>query len=284
MTAAVLLHGLISRSGVSESSPEQSQPRRNMQIQHIKMRWGTGDNYAYLVTDDATKETLVIDPAEPDEVLPVIKDLESKGAIKLTGIVNTHHHYDHSGGNNKMHQEYPSLPIIAGFNSPQVTKTPENSTTFALGTGIKITALHTPCHTQDSICYLFEDGTDRAVFTGDTLFICGSGRFFEGTPKEMDVALNTVLAGLPDDTKVYPGHEYTASNVKFAKSVLDNEALAALDAFTKANEVTTGKFTIGDEKKYNPFMMVTDPAIKKAVGKEDRVDVMKRLRELKNSF
>ncbi|KAK9456650.1 beta-lactamase-like protein [Dipodascopsis uninucleata] len=255
-----------------------------MHIQHIKMRWGTGDNYAYLVTDDATKDTLVIDPAEPDEVLPVIKSLESKGAIKLTGIVNTHHHYDHSGGNDAMRRAYPGLPIIAGFNSPHVTETPKDKSIFKLGSSISITALHTPCHTQDSICYFFQDGDDKAVFTGDTLFICGSGRFFEGTPAEMDIALNKILGSLPDDTKVFPGHEYTRSNIKFAKTVLDTEPLKKLEKFANSNEVTTGKFTIGDEKTYNPFMMVTDPAIKKAVGVEDRVDVMKKLRELKNKF
>ncbi|KAK9239496.1 beta-lactamase-like protein [Lipomyces kononenkoae] len=255
-----------------------------MHIQHIKMRWGRGDNYAYLVTDDATKDTLIIDPAEPHEVLPVIKDLEAKGAIKLTGIVNTHHHYDHSGGNEKMSQEYPRLPIIAGFNSPGVTETPKNNASFKLGKSITITPLHTPCHTQDSICYFFEDGDNKAVFTGDTLFICGSGRFFEGTPVEMDTALNKVLASLPDDTKVFPGHEYTKSNVKFAKSLFSNEPLSKLEKFCNENEVTTGKFTIGDEKTYNPFMMVADPAIQKAVGLEGRVEVMQKLRELKNKF
>lgn len=111
-----------------------------------------------------------------------------------------------------------------------------------------MTALHTPCHTQDHICYYFEDGADRAVFTGDTLFIGGCGRFFEGTPKEMHKALNETLAALPDDTKVFPGHEYTKGNVKFAKTVLNNDAIKKLDAYSQANKETQGKFTIGDEK------------------------------------
>lgn len=97
---------------------------------------------------------------------------------------------------------------------------PKHGETFNVGDNIKVTAVHTPCHTQDSICYLFEDGNDRAVFTGDTLFIggkqgllinsnaradiiLGCGRFFEGTPEEMDTALNKTLGGLPDDAKVY---------------------------------------------------------------------------------
>ena len=101
---------------------------------------------------------------------------------------------------------------------------------------------------------MFEDGDDRAVFTGDTLFIGGCGRFFEGTAAEMDKALNEVLAALPDDTKVYPGHEYTKGNVKFAVSVVQDEAVQRLQKFTEENKQTQGKFTIGDEKKHNVFM------------------------------
>lgn len=90
---------------------------------------------------------------------------------------------------------------------------------------------------------------ERAVFTGDTLFIGGCGRFFEGNATEMHHALNEVLAALPDDTKVYPGHEYTKGNVKFAKKVLkDDAAVKKLDEFCQANKETQGKFTIGDEK------------------------------------
>lgn len=103
-----------------------------------------------------------------------------------------------------------------------MSKTPGHGETFTIGSSIKVKALHTPCHTQDSICYFFEDGNDKAVFTGDTLFIggmiavpltrcdkallkmdLGCGRFFEGTPQEMDKALNETLGALPDDTKVY---------------------------------------------------------------------------------
>ncbi|ANB11846.1 hydroxyacylglutathione hydrolase GLO2 [Sugiyamaella lignohabitans] len=100
----------------------------------------------------------------------------------------------------------------------------------------------------------------------------------------MVTALVSVLGSLPDDTKVYPGHEYTASNLKFVKTVLNNEAVSKLDKFTAQNEQTTGAFTIGDEKQYNPFMMVDSPVIKKAVGLDDRVDVMHKLRELKNKM
>ncbi|KAF1996782.1 hydroxyacylglutathione hydrolase [Amniculicola lignicola CBS 123094] len=255
---------------------------RTMHIQSIPMWEGTGNNYAYLVTDDQSKESVIIDPAHPPEVLPVLKEHTDSGAIKLSKIINTHHHHDHAGGNVEILKHF-QLPIIGGKDCTQVTETPAHNSTFTIGS-IKVTALHTPCHTQDSICFLFEDGSDKAVFTGDTLFIGGCGRFFEGNAAEMNTALNEVLGKLPDDTKVYPGHEYTKGNVKFAKTVLQNEALKKLDEYSQANRETQGKFTIGDEKQHNVFMRVNDPDIQKLVGETEPVAVMKALRALKDQF
>ncbi|TKX26114.1 putative hydroxyacylglutathione hydrolase [Elsinoe australis] len=242
---------------------------------------GKGNNYAYLVTDDKSKDAVIIDPANPSEVLPVLKE-EISGGKNLKSIINTHHHWDHAGGNEEMLKTY-SVPVIGGKDCAKVTKTPSHGETFTIGSGIKVKALHTPCHTQDSICYLFEDGDERAVFTGDTLFIGGCGRFFEGTAEEMHKALNETLAQLPDDTKVYPGHEYTKGNVKFAVTVAQNDAIKKLEDFANNNKQTQGKFTIGDEKKHNVFMMLSDPAIQKATGKSSAVDVMSQLREMKNN-
>jgi glyoxylase-like metal-dependent hydrolase (beta-lactamase superfamily II) len=115
------------------------------------------------------------------------------------------------------------------------------------------------------------------------MFIGGCGRFFEGTPEQMHKALNETLAALPDDTKVYPGHEYTKGNVKFAKSVLDNEAIKKLDKFSQENKQTQGKFTIGDEKKHNVFMRMNDPEIQKVTGKTKPIDVMGELRSMKDN-
>lgn len=125
---------------------------------------------------------------------------------------------------------------------------------------------------------------ERAVFTGDTLFIGGCGKFFEGTAAEMHKALNERLAGLPDDTKVYPGHEYTKSNVKFLVKVSQSEAIKKLESFAENNRETQGKFTIGDEKKHNLFMRVETEEMRKATGKTDPVDVLGKLREMKNNM
>ncbi|TKA25262.1 hypothetical protein B0A54_17305 [Friedmanniomyces endolithicus] len=160
---------------------------RKMHIESIPMWEGSGNNYAYLVTDDKTKEAVIIDPANPKEVLPVLKKA-TDGGVKLKNILNTHHHHDHADGNMEMLKSY-SIPIIGGC-----------------------------------------------------------GRFFEGTAKEMDTALNKTLGALPDDTKVYPGHEYTKANVKFAVAVSQSEPIKKLEAFASSNKQTQGKFTIGDEK------------------------------------
>ncbi|KAI1468436.1 hydroxyacylglutathione hydrolase [Daldinia caldariorum] len=258
---------------------------RKMHIQSIPMWTGTSDNYAYLLVDDKSKEAVIIDPAHPEEVTPVLKKAIKEGKINLTAIVNTHHHWDHAGGNDQLRNDLgdPNLPIIGGKDCQSVTQTPEHGKGFKLG-NIDVKGLHTPCHTQDSICWYVKDGDDKAVFTGDTLFHGGCGKFFEGTAAEMHTALNKTLASLPDDTRVYPGHEYTKSNAKFALSVLPSEAVKKLDAFAENNKETQGKFTIGDEKLHNVFMRVEDPIVQIATGKTDPVEVMDQLRTMKNNF
>ncbi|KAH7152410.1 beta-lactamase-like protein [Dactylonectria estremocensis] len=256
-----------------------------MHIQSIPMWEGSHDNYAYLVVDDKSKDAVIIDPANPPEVAPVLKDAIKAGKINLTAIVNTHHHWDHAGGNKKLLEELgiSQLDIIGGKDCAGVTKTPQHGETFKLGS-ITVKGVHTPCHTQDSICFFLEDGSDKAVFTGDTLFIGGCGRFFEGSAAEMHEALNKRLASLPDDTVVYPGHEYTKSNVKFGISVSQSDPVQKLHSYADSNKVTTGKFTIGDEKLHNVFMRVEDPEIQKATGETEPVSVMAKLREMKNNF
>ncbi|SPQ21867.1 82f018fe-225d-405f-a7d0-463ef7e0e44b [Thermothielavioides terrestris] len=255
-----------------------------MHIQSIPMWTGRSDNYAYLVVDDKSKEAVIVDPAHPAEVAPVLKKAIKEGSIKLKAIINTHHHWDHAGGNAGLLSELGQpLEVIGGKDCQKVTKTPKHGETFNLGS-IAVKALHTPCHTQDSICFFMQDGDDKVVFTGDTLFHGGCGKFFEGTGEEMHKALNVTLGSLPDDTRVFPGHEYTKSNAKFALSVLPSPAVKALEAFAKDNAETQGKFTIGDEKQHNVFMRPQDPEIQKATGETDPVAIMTKLREMKNNF
>lgn len=181
--------------------------------------------------------------------LPPPQDTALTGERARRRLTNPHSHWDHAGGNKKLKSELglPDLPIIGGKDSEGVTRTPADGEGWKIGS-IAVRGLHTPCHTQDSICWFMEDGGRRVVFTGDTLFHAGCGKFFEGTAGEMDAALNATLAALPDDTSVFPGHEYTKSNVRFAASVLQNEALRKLQDFAESHKETQGQFTIGDEK------------------------------------
>ncbi|KAF2863198.1 Metallo-hydrolase/oxidoreductase [Piedraia hortae CBS 480.64] len=252
-----------------------------MHIQSFPMWEGSGNNYAYLVMCPKTYDGVIIDPANPPEVIPKLEKAID-GGFRLQAIINTHHHHDHAGGNAEMLKKY-TVPIIGGKDCAHVTKTPKHEEEFSVG-NIKVKALHTPCHTQDSICYFMEDDEERVVFTGDTLFIGGCGRFFEGTPAEMDTALNKILGSLPDDTYVYPGHEYTKGNVKFGIKVIQNDAIKDLESFSAKNKETQGEFTIEQEKQHNVFMMLEDAAVKKFTGKSERVDVMGALREAKNSM
>ena len=126
--------------------------------------------------------------------------------------------------------------------------------------------LATPCHTQDSICYYVTDksspGTAPVVFTGDTLFTGGCGRFFEGDGTHMHAAL-TYLGTLPDSTLVYSGHEYTAGNLSFSRSIdPDNKALPRLQELVNSHEITQGFGTIGDEKEWTVFMRLGSDSVR----------------------
>lgn len=268
------------------------------------MRWSTGGvNYSYLLSSQDKEHSWLIDPAESDEVIP---HLDPQERLNIRAIVNTHHHYDHSDGNISMINELKQdgnqhiVKIIAGSkSSPGVSEIPTHLQKYQLG-NLEVVCLRTPCHTQDSICYYVKDSdtNEQCLFTGDTLFTGGCGRFFEGNGQEMDQALNkTILEGVGEPnwnmTRVYPGHEYTKDNVKFIRKFVyqelgDNEALDKLEKFCKSHEVTTGEFTLDDELKFNPFMRLDDPIVRKAVGdaeeKWERSKVMETLRKMKNSM
>ncbi|KAG0139719.1 hypothetical protein CROQUDRAFT_666097 [Cronartium quercuum f. sp. fusiforme G11] len=243
-------------------------------------------DYAYLLIDEATNTAAVVDPYDPEKVLEVA----AKEKVKLNGtILTTHHHEDHSGGNQHFVDLMLGASKVYGGSTkiPKLTNKIGDRDSFKIGEDIEVKCLATPCHTQDSICYFVEDVSrgQRGVFTGDTLFVSGCGRFFEGTPAEMHHALNKQLGSLPPDTITYVGHEYTKSNVAFSASIEpDNQAIKDLQAVCDSNTVTTGKYTIGDEKKFNVFMRLTEPAVVKAVGANSEVEVIKCLREMKNSF
>lgn len=241
------------------------------------------DNYSYLVIDEANGVAGAVDPAEPE---PVARAIEEE-KVKLTHILCTHHHWDHSGGNEELLRRYPDAVVVGSVDDadkiPGISVRVGNEDRVRIGQ-LEGRVLLVPCHTRGHIAYLFED----ALFCGDTLFVAGCGRFFEGEAKEMHHALNVVFGALPDNTRVFCGHEYTVSNLKFALSI-EPENKAAQEKLKWAEEqraknLSTVPSTLGEERSFNPFMRVSEPTVAAAVGEQDPVAVMAALRERKNNF
>jgi hydroxyacylglutathione hydrolase len=240
------------------------------------------DNYTYLVICDATREAAVIDA--PEEA-PVVRRVEETGA-RVTQILSTHHHGDHSMANPQLAKRY-RVPVIGHVSDaarlPGFTDGVDEGDTLTVGREVA-RVLFIPSHTTGHVAYVFDES--RALFSGDMLFAGGCGRLFEGTPEMMYTALCGKLAKLPDDMRVYCGHEYTESNLRFAAHVEpENEAVrtklawahevrsrAAADWHDATPDEMTIPSTIGEEKQTNPFMRAPNAA------------ELGRRRELKDSF
>ncbi|KZT11428.1 Metallo-hydrolase/oxidoreductase [Laetiporus sulphureus 93-53] len=244
----------------------------------------SADNYAYLLIDEASRKAAVIDPYD----VPKVQAVAQEAGVEIVANLTTHHHMDHAGGNKDFASAYPGVPIYGGSQQVKaVNKIAQDKEEFTVGDTIRVKCLATPCHTRDSICYYATSSSSShpgAVFTGDTLFIAGCGRFFEGNGTDMHAALSS-LEKLPPQTIVYNGHEYTKGSLAFAKSVdPENPALKRLEKIVSENEVTTGRTTLGDEKEWNPFMRLTTEPIKKATFEQTESAIMGALRDMKNSF
>ncbi len=243
------------------------------------------DNYCYLVHDPDTGNTGVIDTPE---VAAIERALDETG-WSLDYILNTHHHWDHAGGNLELKRKTGCR--VVGPRSdrdriPGIDIALGDGDDFELG-GHRARIFDTPGHTSGHICYLFE--SDRVAFTGDTLFSVGCGRLFEGTPQQMWESLQKMLTW-PDDTRVYCAHEYTQSNARFALTVEpDNaelrERAAEVDRLRDSG-LPTIPSTIGLEKATNPFLRPDSPALKATLGLSDAgvVDVFAETRRRKDRF
>jgi len=215
------------------------------------------DNYAYLVVCDATKTCAVVDPSEAEPVI----EAAMRAGVTPGAIWNTHHHWDHVGGNEALAARF-RIDAIVGHASDtgriaKQSRFVDEGDRFELG-ALGVSILHIPGHTTGAIAYVVEgDGDSPAVFTGDTLFVAGCGRLFEGTPEMMFASL-AKLARLDDRTRVYCGHEYTASNLRFAAHAEPkNDDVARAIARVKVPSVPS---TIGEEKRINVFMRAKDAA------------------------
>ncbi len=241
------------------------------------------DNYGYLIHDHVSKATASIDAPE---AAPIIKVLEHEGWT-LTDILVTHHHWDHVSGIAELKTKYNCRVVAPDDKAAPIANVDlrvREGQTVKVG-NLAARVLETPGHTLDHISYVFD--SEHAVFCGDTLFSVGCGRVLEGNhPMMWDSLLK--LRALPDDTRIYCGHEYTLANIKFAMTVdKDNSALKAR-AEEAAVQRAAGKPTlptlIGDEKKTNVFLRADVAAVAAALGLAGKspAEVFGELRERKN--
>ncbi len=229
------------------------------------------DNYSYLIIDNKDKSACVIDPSE---ALPIINFLNNKD-IKLKYILNTHHHFDHIGGNRDLKKKF-GLSIV-GFKEdshriPEIDILLENNQIWRSG-NFEAKIIHVPGHTSGHICFHFFK--EKIIFTGDTLFSLGCGKIFEGSYLEMFNSLNKIKS-LPEETKIYCGHEYTLNNSKFCEKY-DPENLNLKKKISEIkkkiiNGSPTIPSTIKEELDCNIFLRTKD------------LETFSKLRDLKDNF
>ena len=229
------------------------------------------DNYSYLIIDETKNNACVIDPSEAN---PIIKYLE-ENKIKLQFILNTHHHHDHVGGNKRLKEKYGAR--VLGYQGdkkriPEIDIQLKDQETW-IYENFEAKIIHIPGHTLGHIGFYFYK--EDSVFTGDTLFSLGCGKIFEGTYTQMFNSLMKLKA-LPQNTKIFCGHEYTRQNSKFCISQdQNNEKLKA-----KINEIEikikNGLFTIPstikEELECNIFL------------RSNNLETFSKLRDLKDNF
>jgi hydroxyacylglutathione hydrolase len=248
------------------------------------------DNFAYLISDDASGECAVVDCAEADKVIDAVK----RHNLKLTAVLTTHWHPDHSGGNADIAGKVQGLRVFGATAEngriPALTNPVADGDTFKIGS-LEARIIGIPAHTNGHVAYYFPQL--KAVFTGDTLFVAGCGRVFEGKAATMVDSL-AKLAKLPEDTQVYCGHEYTEKNLRFAMTLEpNNQRIKTKHEWAKkivADGGHTVPSTIEDEKRTNPFLRTDSLELITNVRRHDPqiggdpISIFAKARELKDRF
>tara|TARA_Y100000768_G_scaffold189625_1_gene142037 strand:- start:256 stop:987 length:732 start_codon:yes stop_codon:yes gene_type:complete len=242
--------------------------KNNMRVEIIPC---LQDNYSYLIIDESNKTASVVDPSEAK---PIINFIEKEN-IDLKYILNTHHHFDHIGGNKDLKKKYNS--VVIGYKDdasriPGIDILLKNNQIWKAD-NFEAKIMHIPGHTTGHISFHFFK--EKLIFTGDTLFSLGCGKIFEGTYQDMFESLNQIKK-LPQDTKIYCGHEYTLQNSKFCIKH-DPENLNLKNKIVEIkkkleNNIPTIPSTLKDENECNIFLRAKD------------VKSFSKLRDLKDNF
>lgn len=247
------------------------------------------DNYIWVLREGTN--AVVVDPGDAGPVA----DYLAREGLRLTAILNTHHHNDHVGGNQALLEAAP-VPVFgpAGERIPGRTRgLVEGDTIEVPGLMQPLRVLDVPGHTAGHIAYVMDDAASPAAFVGDTLFAAGCGRLFEGTPVQMWTSLQK-LAALPDATAIYCAHEYTLANLRFAAAVEPASAAirarTARDGERRARGEPTVPSRLDVERATNPFLRAGDPGVMRAAGMHagrtpaDAVESFAILRAWKDRF
>ena len=243
------------------------------------------DNYSYLIHEEKTNIVAIIDPSEFEPCDEIIRNKYKK----LDYILNTHHHYDHVGGNEKLKKKYGST--VLGFEGdkdriPSIDKFLNDNQNFKIG-NLNFSVIFIPGHTSGHIAFYLKK--EKIIFTGDTLFSLGCGKIFEGTNNQMFVSINK-LKKLPKETKIYCGHEYTKNNLEFCiKYDPNNEYLKKkrdwINAKIKSN-LPSIPVTIEEELKSNIFLRCDEQGVKDALNlhNSSEEEIFAKLRDLKDNY
>jgi len=249
------------------------------------------DNFAYLLISEKEGVAAAVDPAEASKVLSAAQ----REGVKIVSVLTTHHHADHAGGNKDMTAAIAGLKVYGGDERVDaVTERVKDGDKIKVG-GVQVQVHFTPCHTRGHVLYQASDdgapSQPHALFTGDTLFVGGCGKFFEGTADQMYHALIEVISSLPASTHIYCGHEYTVNNLKFALTVEpQNKAIQNKLAWAqqlRAEKKNTVPSTIAEEMEFNPFMRVRESSVATGVGlaeKTSPIEVMRVVRQTKDGW
>ena len=244
------------------------------------------DNYIHLILPEESQEALVVDAGEAEPVLAAARALKRR----ITHILTTHHHWDHTGGNAALHRATGAIVLGPADEPIPACSQPLMGGERITLAGLEIEVLAVPGHTRGHLAYRIGD----ALFSGDTLFLAGCGRLFEGTPAMMWASLAR-LAELPDTTRIYCAHEYTLANLGFAAS-LGSPRQAEIEKRIRAVRAVReqGRPSVpgllAEERRTNPFLWPLDAAMRRwiagrfGVDADDPVACFAALRRAKDGY